>query len=192
MSLLGLSIVLAACVPGTAPASEPEVIVINAPEERDAAGVAEAFVARIQDLGTPGFEVVRNVAIAGLEERSNLGGSRAVPAAARIARDFGAAYTLMLSPVDVEREVRDSGAGEVEIIVQLSVEGILVRGADERVVARIASRTFTGQRFAPSSEPLPELLRDPTTLALAEKGSEALAPVFREILMGLVNESSSE
>ena len=192
LPLLGLAALLAACVPGTAPDSEPEVIVINAPEERDTDGVAEAFVARIQELGTPGFEVVRNVAIAGLEDRSNLGGSRAIPAAARIARDFGAAYTLMLAPIDVEREVRDSGAGEVEIIVQLSVEGVLVRGSDERVIVRIASRSFTGQRFAPASEPLPEVLRDPTTLALAAQGATALAPVFREILADRVSGSTSE
>ena len=189
---LGLAVLLAACVPGTVPDREPAVIVINAPEERDTDGVAEAFVERIRELGTPGFDVVRNVAIAGLEDRSNLGGSRAVPAAARIARDFGAAYTLMLAPIDVEREVRDSGAGEVEIIVQLSVEGILVRGSDERVIARIASRTYTGQRFASSSEPLPEVRHDPTTLALATKGAHALAPVFREILADRVSGSSSE
>ena len=192
LSAVGLAVLLAACVPGTLPEGEPEVIVINAPEERDTDGVAEAFVARIQELGPPGFDVVRNVAIAGLEDRSNLGGSRAVPSAARIARDFGAVYTLMLAPIDVERDVRDVGGGEVEIVVQLSVEGILVRGSDERVIARIASRSLTGRRFVPSSEPLPELLRDPTTLALAERGAEALAPVFREILSDALSGSSSE
>lgn len=190
--LLGLALLLAACAPGALPDGEPEVIVINAPEERDAEGVAEAFVDRIEELGTPGFDVVRDVAIAGVEERSNLGGSRAIPSAARIARDFGAAYTLMLSPVDVEREVFDSRGGQVEIVVHLSVEGILVRGSDERVIARIESRTFTGERFQAASEPLPDLLRDPTTLALAADAAEALAPVFREILANEVSESSSE
>ena len=105
---------------------------------------------------------------------------------------FGAVYTLMLAPVDVEREVRDSGGGQVEIIVDLSVEGILVRGRDERVIARITSRSFTGQRFQAASEPLPELQRDPTTIALSARGAEALAPVFREILASQLNESSSE
>lgn len=189
---LAVALLLAACVPGTQPETEAELIVINAPEERRVVGVADAFVARIDDLGTPGFDVVRNVAIAGVEQRSNLGGSRAVPSAARIARTFGAAWTLMLGPVDIERKVRDVGGGEVEIVVNLSVEGILVRGSDERVLASLESRSFTGRRFAPASEPLPDLLQDPTVAALAARAGAALAPPFREVVASLVSENSFE
>jgi len=76
--------------------------------------------------------------------------------------------------------------------VRLSVEGILVRSRDERVIARIESRTFSGQRFADASTSLPQLRYDPTAAELGSRGAVALAPVFREIIASQVNESSSE
>jgi hypothetical protein len=174
------------------PGAEPEVAIINGPEGAQIEGIADAFAAAIDELGTPGFDVVRDVALAGVEERRNLGGSQAVPSAAGIGRSFGAEFTLMLGAVDIQRDVFEAGRDQVRIEVQLSVEGVLVRASDERVIARIESRTFSGQRFADASASLPELRFDPTAAELGSRGAAALAPVFREIIAAQVNENSSE
>jgi hypothetical protein len=188
-----LVILLGACVPAAQQEGEPEVAVINAPEEHRVEGVAASFATRMRELGTPGFDVFRDVALAGVEQRRNLGGSQAIPSAVNIARSFGSTWTLMLGAVDIDRQVEDVGRNERKIVVDLAVEGILVRASDGRVVARITSRTFTGERFAAASEePLPEVENDPLVRSLAADAAATLAPVFREILASGVSESSSE
>ena len=191
-AILALAVLLAGCVPGAQPGAEPEVIVINGPEGAQVAGVADAFVERIRSLDTSGFDVVRNVAIAGVESRRNFTGSLAVRSAANIARTFGARWTLMIGVEDVEREIIDEPGATDLVVVELSVLGILVRGEDEQVIARIGSRTFTGERFAAADEELPRELADPLVRELAADAAESLASVFREILVSQVSESSSE
>lgn len=190
--VLFLFVLLAACVPASEPPADPQVVVINGPEAGQVAGTAESFASSLRALGTPGFEVVRNVALAGVEQRRNLGGSQAVPSAARIGRSFGARYAMMVGAVDIQREVFAAGRDQVRIEVSLSVEGVLVRTSDARVLARIESRSFTGQRFAAASQPLPDLVSDPTTRQLSERGATSLAPVFQEIISSQVNGNSSE
>lgn len=192
IALIALALSLAACVPAAQPDPDPVVVVINGPDGARVDGTADAFVSQIRTIGTPGFSVLRDVAIEGVELRRNLGGSQAVPSAARIARSFGGEYTLMLGAVDVNRDVVEGIAGQVKILIDLSVEGVLVRADDERVIARITSRTFRGERRAAATEPLPELSRDPLTVELAERASASLASVYREIITGRISGSSSE
>lgn len=189
-TILALAALLAGCVPGTQPGAEPEVIVINGPEGAQVDGVADAFVAQLEELGTPAFDVVRNVAIAGVEGRRNLSGSQAVRSAAEIARTFGARWTLMLGVDDLDREIFAAAGPNDLIVVELSVEAILVRGDDAEVVARIGSRTFSGERLVDEDADLPGELSDPLVRELARDAATSLVPVLREILASQVGETA--
>lgn len=185
---------LAACAPG-AVQDEPafSVAVINAPQDAQVIGTASAFVEGMRGRGASGFDLLDSVGLRGLERRRDLSGSRAIPNAARIARSVGAEYALMVGAVDVEREVESMPGNEARIVVELAVEGVLVDAGTERVVARVSSRPFTGERVVEADEAraLPELLRDPTVVAVAEEAARSLARTYREVLQSLVNESSS-
>lgn len=191
-SLSALALLLAACAPATGGDAEPVVVVINAPEGAQVQGAADAFVAELRRGDTPGFGILRDVAIAGVENRRNLSGAQATRDAANIARSFGAEWTLMVGADEIEVEVVDRGGGARLIEAFVSVEGVLVRGEDERVLARISSRTFTGERVAEPGEELPEPRYDPLVRELAARAAASLAPTFEGILASQVNGSSSE
>ena len=194
--LLATTFVLAAlltgCVPGSLPGAEPEAIVINGPDRAQVQGVADAFVHRLQELGTPGFDVVRNVAIAGVEGRRNLSGSQAVRSAAEIARTFGARWTVMIGVDDVSREVFAEAGPSDLVVVELTVAAILVRGDDADVIARVGSRRVSGERLVVEGAELPDELSDPLVRELARDAASSLAPILREILASQVDEGISE
>ena len=171
LAVLALVLVLAGCAPAASRSSEPTVAVLNGPTEGRIAGSAALLEA---DMGTQGplyFGFVNAAAMRFAEGHNDLFHDRAVPAAARIARSYGARYAVLIGASTLDRQVTVSKDKSVRTVdVTLRMQAVVVDAATAKVVARFDSPLYQQARTESTSEALAPLQQDPIVRWLRDQG----------------------
>jgi len=176
--LLSLFLVstLTACAPATAP-HEPQVAVINGPAQGRLEGSAAALEAGMRGFAPLHFGFVSAAALRFAEGHSDLFYDRAVTAAGRIARSYGAPYAVVVGASTLDRQVTlSSDKGSRSVSVTLRMQALVVDAATDTVVSRVESQLLQQVRYESTTLPLPDVQHDPTVASLRDEGADAVAP----------------
>jgi hypothetical protein len=173
LPLLAVLIVVVGCLPAALDDATPDAAVIGIPANDLVPGAAAGLDRRLRDLDT-GHDYVRASSLRFLEARSGGVGSRAIPAAARVARSTGAELAVTIEAVVLDRRIENPEHAPREA-AELRLEVALVRAADEAVVRRLTGPLETGERALDGDE-LPALAADPLIAALVDASLDELAP----------------
>lgn len=173
---LALALVLVGCAPATGRHAAPTVAVLNGPAEGRIAGSASLLEADMRTQGPLYFGFVNSAAMRFAEGHSDLFHDRAVTAAGRIARSYGAPYAVLIGATRLDRQVtlsKDKSARTVS--VTLRMEAVVVDAATNHVVARFDSPLYQRARTESTADALPPLQQDPTVRALRDEGVHDVA-----------------
>lgn len=170
-------LLLAGCAPAATSPSEPVVAVLNGPQQGRIAGSASLLESAMEQQGPLGFTFVNDLAMRFSEGHNDLFYDRAAPAAARIARSYGAPYAVLVGASQLDRQVTVSKDGSARTVeVTLRVQAVVVDAATAHTLATFDSSLLQQSRRESTADPLPALQRDPTVEALRNEGVRNVAP----------------
>jgi hypothetical protein len=175
-AVLALALALAGCAPAASRLAEPTVAVLNGPTQGRIGGSAALLEADMHTQGPLYFGFVQDAAMRFAEGHNDLFHARAVPAAARIARSYGARYAVLIGASTLDRQVtlsNDKSARAVDVTLQM--QAIVVDAATNHVVARFESQLFQQTRTESTSSALAPLQKDPTVQWLRDQGVHDVA-----------------
>lgn len=189
--VLGVLLLVAACAPaqrGPTAEARATLALLNAPAQSAVPGVADAVQEELESRADAPFDFVSSFTMRFLETHSDLFHSRAAPTAARIARTHDADLAVMIGAPVLEREVSESRDGASRRLdVSVALEAQIVDPRNDSVVQVLRTRTFQGSRVEGAELPLPDVERDPTVLALAERATPELAAALLAELPYLIS-----
>jgi len=175
--LTGLVLALGGCAPAAGGSSGPAVAVLNGPTEGRIIGSAELLQQDMAHQGALHFHFVNSAAMRFAEGHNDLYHDRALTAAGRVARSYGAPYAVLIGASTLDRTVtisQDKSARAVDVTLQM--EAIVVDASTDEATARISSQTFEQTRYESTSETLPPVQRDPTVQSLRDQAVGNIAP----------------
>lgn len=175
-TLAAATLLLAGCAPTTSP-QQPLVAVLNGPAEGRIDGSATALETDMRRFGPLHFGFVPGAALRFDEGHSDLFYDRAVTAAGRIARTYGAPYAVVVGATTLERDVTLSHDKHWRTVsVTVRIQAMVVDAATNTVVSRVESQLLQASRYESADDPLVALQQDPTLQRLRDDGVDAVAP----------------
>lgn len=177
VAFAALALTLVACAPAAAPGAQPLVAVLNGPANGRISGSAALLESDMRAHGPLPFAFVHDAAMRFAEGHNDLFHDRAVPAAARIARSYGAPYAVLIGAPTMTRDVTVSKDGSARWVdVTLQMEALVVDASSDTVLARFESLPMQRARHESTADALPALQRDPDVQALRDRGVYDVAP----------------
>lgn len=177
LAFAALTWALVACAPAATRADRPLVAVLNGPADGRIAGSAALLVSEMQAQGPLPFSFVNEAAMRFAEGHNDLFHDRAIPAAARIARSYGAPYAVLIGAPGMTRDVKVSTDGSARRVdVTLRVQAVVVDASSGNVLATFESPLMQRARQESTADALPALQRDPDAQALRDQGVRDVAP----------------
>ncbi len=177
LAFAALALTLVACAPATAPGTRPLVAVLNGPADGRIAGSAQLLETEMRVQGPLPFAFVSDAAMRFAEGHNDLFYDRADPAAARIARSYGARYAVLIGAPTMTRDVTVSKDGSARWVdVTLRMEARVVDASSGAVLARFESPQMQRARRESTADALPALQHDPDVQALRDQGVRDVAP----------------
>lgn len=176
-AFVSLVALLGACAPATGSAAGPAVAVLNGPTQGRIAGSAALLQDDMAQQGALHFHFVNSAAMRFAEGHNDFYHDRAVTAAGRVARSYGAPYAVLIGASTLDRKVttsHDGGARSVDVTVQM--EAVVVDASTDQAVSRIDSQVYEQTRYESTDTALPPLQRDPTVQTLRDQGVGDIAP----------------
>ncbi len=177
LALAALALTLVACAPAIAPGTQPLVAVLNGPANGRITGSAQLLETEMGVQGPLPFAFVSDAAMRFAEGHNDLFYDRAVPAAARIARSYGAPYAVLIGAPTMTRDVTVSKDGSARRVhVTLRMEARVVDASSGAVLAQFESPLMQRARQESTADALPALQHDPDVQALRDQGVRDVAP----------------
>ena len=177
LAAAALLVTLDGCAPAATRAAQPSIAVLNGPQQGRIPGSASLLVSAMQRQGPLGFTFVNAAALRFAEGHNDLFHDRAVPAAARIARSYGARYAVLIGASTLDRQVTVSKDGSSRTVaVTLRVQAVVVDAATATTVATFESQLLQQARQESTADTLPPVARDPTVETLRKEGVRNVAP----------------
>ncbi len=177
LAFAALTLTLVACAPAATSGGRPLIAVLNGPANGRIAGSAALLESEMRAQGPLPFDFVNEAAMRFAEGHNDLFHDRAVTAAGRIARSYGAPYAVLIGAPTLTRDVtvsKDGSARWVDITLRMEAE--VVDASTNEVVAHFESPLMQRSRHESTADALPSLQNDPGVLALRDQGVHDVAP----------------
>jgi hypothetical protein len=177
LAFAALTLALVACAPAATSGGQPLIAVLNGPANGRIAGSAALLESEMRAQGPLPFAFVNDAAMRFAEGHNDLFHDRAVTAAGRIARSYGAAYAVLIGAPTLTRDVtvsKDGSARWVDITLRMEAE--VVDASTNQVVAHFESPLLERTRHESTADALPSLQNDPDVLVLRDQGVRDVAP----------------